>query len=475
MTRRDLFGMRRQSAVPPSRGDLATLEAFYAQSSAARFPAERVGELRALNDSLNGLLRELLEHADTSRLARASVLSKRHDSTDLVVDLREGRVAVMAGITADPGVNAFIRSVPGGYLIEMTWHLYWLAVQFCGAIAASTVYQAADGSGAAEAVATTVAQAHFQRCLEIAVAGKGVAEQLPWRLDGTAQQECEFYVEMLLQFALAHELGHLLEGHLDDDYRPVRDPKVRVPGHLYSKSEELTADQIGALLVSGLFDRGVPTQFYGPMMLFEMLDAVDMYGIASGRPKNYAQAITARAATSHPHPSYRTESAIRAALYDTASLDLGMCDRLLRRAEIIAGSPDYARDLKAAQRLYDNYDHGLRGRLLELFNPPWDGRGVRIVDEDAVGVLVEADEREAIACLNTVGALYLDQVQSGLRVVSIRIQAAVAHIYTLFHRRYLMHGTPSPHAQAAADDLKAAIPEWGEIVMLWHQLGLPNA
>ena len=74
-------------------------------------------------------------------------------------------------------------------------------------------------------------------------------------------------------------------------------------------------------------------------------------------------------------------------------------------------------------------------------------------------------ERVAIACLNTVGALYLDQVRGGLRVVSARIQLALAHIYTLFYQAaHLRAGRlASFAAKAAADDLRLPFlsgPKW---------------
>ena len=273
---------RKRPALKQSRGDRAALEAFYMHRSGTSLSPEQSRMVPTINAALNHLLRELIGRADVRRLAQADALRGHGKTTDLIDDLRGGRVAVMAGVTGDPTVNALIRPVTGGYLIEMTWTLYWLVMQFCSAIAASTSYEAADGSVGAEAVAISVARTHFQQCLDNAAAGRNTVDPPPpWELQGLAEQEWELYVELVLQFALAHELGHLLEGHLSDNYQAIPNALVRLPGHLYSKSEELTADQVGALLMSGLFSRDVSTQFYGPIILFELLDAVDMYGVGS--------------------------------------------------------------------------------------------------------------------------------------------------------------------------------------------------
>ncbi len=132
------------------------------------------------------------------------------------------------------------------------------------------------------------------------------------------------------------------------------------------------------------------------------------------------------------------------------------------------------RDLEEAQRFYDNYDRDLRGLLLRLVHPPWDGRGVRILNEHAVGALVDTDETASISCLSTVGTLYLDQVwckarcESSASVFSWRSCISARG----FHRRYLMVDAPSSQARTAVDDIEAVIPGWTQMVTPWHQIGI---
>ncbi len=407
---------------------------------------------------------------------------------------------VFVGLSPRETLNVWINLVPGGALISVTWNFLRLVERYCHLVAAA--------HDALEVHANANHQAMVDKIREI---GDVFISELDAILDGSelssfpimSERNVEFaksLTGLVLEYALAHELGHLLSGHLGiGDYtrHPGREsPFLRNAKHLFSQSEEIDADYVGMLLVSHSVSRidnhnveieiddQTVERFFGAVLLFELMDIIAVRKIERSHPKLRRRQVFERARSTHPHPGWRRDRAIEAGLagwgktFDKGATVRGEVEPLLRPCDELAwrlwamrgraGASMY-RNGEAEQALFELVDEPSRAWVTEMYLTTSKDLIV-VLNYGALGEQMLSSFTAAAAAVAAAAAIYLTCVYAQCWVASHREQFALAHLFAIFEAIYLGE-IANPDATRIAGLIRAAVPEIDGLTELLGPVG----
>lgn len=419
------------------------------------------------NRMLADWLSELLAHVEPEEAAARMRESGLPDAAERMMRLLNGDMPIGVAVTCEPNVNVVVRPVGGSYLVTMTEPFVWLVEHFGWLVAATGTYSDADRI-IEPVIGYDTAARRLAGWLDEVMRG-GRPTQPEESLEPAVMERGLHYFKNAMQFALGHELGHIVLGHCDAPAPRRTDPGVIVPDSTFDRVDELTADQVGAHVVSHAFEPASEAQFFGMILMFEVLDAVEMHAIAKRDPDARTQALRARALATHPHPAVRRESAIRAGLPpELPQPSLPLCDILLDQCDQIRGQQLPRRDGPALQLIEDLTDPALLDQLIEIFKIGQGVRGVRTVDTPRLARLLGGDLDTAAKTVATAARFYLDQLMTTTRVTSARSQLCLGQVYAMYAQEHL-HDPANAEALAVEAVVRAAVPEVDEMVSLFVQ------
>ena len=314
----------------------AVLTEFVWRRYGSTMTAEQQERANTTNRILADFLADLLAGAAEETAVEESLrTSGMPDAVDRLARLKSGEIVVAVTVTYEPIVNVVVRPVEGHYLIAMTEQFVWLVEHFGWLVAATGTYS--DGDRIIEpALSYETARARFASWMDQVLRGDRPPHPLE-KLEPAVVERSLHYFKNAMQFALGHEIGHVILGHFDGPTPAQEDIALRAPKGAFTRVEELTADQVGARLVSQRFEGEVESQFFGMIVMFELLDAVEMHAIAQQDPAAQPISRRARALATHPHPAIRRNTAIRTASSGVELPSLPVCDALLSQCEQIRG------------------------------------------------------------------------------------------------------------------------------------------
>lgn len=383
--------------------------------------------------------------------------------------------SVLCGMLPSGDVNAYAQRVDAGYLILVTSTLRWLAGELSGLAAALMPFEADDGSVLKPAMTFDKATQRVNQDLEWCFGRVPLPRRRPEiPLTGFRANAAVVHYEDVLTFVLAHELSHIVLGHLSEGNRMYREfpPELPSPSRIdFGAIDEIDADVLAARMALALTERaGGRTRHFGAIVFFEISNMLEMSiaAIEDAVGRDPVKRLADRGRTDHPHPFFRRSQAIVAAEPDGYMARLPYSDAMLTLFEELWHGPDPDRGQEAITALEEMAKGADYARLDAVLNQSVSG--IHVVMKEGLFSLVDGGVRAGSASVSALALRYLALVARGSRIISAQAQLKLAIVYTAFHASYLDVGSPDKLARDLDRNLRAAIPEFGSILELAAQV-----
>lgn len=434
---------------------------------------EAVVNLISFQEHAMRVLGEFLDESMHDIIDVFQTVGRRPELIRYVMETQGGGM-LLCGMTADHEVNASAQPAGDGFVILITDRLVVLINELAHVHAAVTRFAAGDGTVMEPMMSHEQVHQRIGQLLAWVRDGKPLPIVDPWGLDEDRTFFAEVIYDETLGFVLAHELAHVLLGHLEDRTKEFREfvhavPEATTNGIL--AVDEIEADALAARLCARRTTQlGRGTHHLGGLFFFQINYLLEVAANA-GRNESFRQAVRrmqARAKLTHPHPFRRLDLAIRAATQDDPG-PLELCDGALLTFDEIWHGPRPARSAAALDNL-ERIGVGLDPDPLNaMFG--FKKHGMRILAPNDIRDLLERDgEAGAIAWVSLAALSYLSEVGLQRRCVSGERQLRLYTLFGSFHVLYLNVPHPSAEAIALEADVRAAIPELDTILETYAQV-----
>ena len=277
-------------------------------------------------------------------------------------------------------------------------------------------------------------------------------------IGGLRAKLADILIASTVRFAVAHELAHVIQGHLD---RPsaraepgsteLNDERRWALNFVLDWQEEMDADLHGLRVVLRLPSEHWEDPYYGLVVFADLTDAI----LDAAQPATF---VAKRAWSTHPHPILRRSAAIVSVHPDELRAKFPMCEPLVAAIDELRDGPIGRRDPAALEAIGAWADQAdLPGLELLLYGGD-SVEGVRFIDVSAVEARVSVDFQWA---RTAVSWLIARAITSGkVAGASFGVHAGV--FYAAFCRTQLARGTEE--ARAFDRLLRAAVPELDRII-----------
>ena len=267
---------------------------------------------------------------------------------------RPGEQPIYCGMWPDRSVNATCERVDDGALILLHSGLVE-AVEQVAAIAAAILPLSDEGGvQIPPSIDDPTALALFEETL-LRVTRDSSVELKSFPLAELREAEAMYYSDLAIGYVVAHELAHVLLGHVAERAQVSEwETEAGIGKEFFLGADEIDADALGSMMNAATFPEGTDERrYFGPILLFELLDAITVGRMAIASEEGKSVDLHSRAWNEHPHPAVRRWSAIVANHPDPANASLPLCDAYLRTFDVLRRRPEPAWNAAALQAVED--------------------------------------------------------------------------------------------------------------------------
>jgi hypothetical protein len=374
-------------------------------------------------------------------------------------------VDLFVGLSTDPLVGVTSSRFREGTVIFVTQAFMTFVRAATYLIAAITPHPNEPGGVEARPVTKEDGAANFDFVLAQAYEGSPQHFEIPG-LPSHTRKYADVLMRSVLEFAIAHELGHVLAGHFErlGPQDRFAEYSEEFPRAMFTQMEELEADDIAIkILAQPPFEWPEDEmRFFGVVTFSELIDAADQYAFAHETGERAPSGADYRAWSSHPHPVARRAAALAANLVEGLSATVPMCDAILASFDELRRRQAPHRDRRAFDELEaaaakvdkDAY-HGIYGRVPKT-------EGMRMINDSEVERMMRSGEEAAISFVAYAAIRYLNKYY-GARCLVATFEHYLGYLYGKFQAAYLS-GRDSKSALRFDGLVREVIPELDEIV-----------
>jgi hypothetical protein len=285
-----------------------------------------------------------------------------------------------------------------GAVILVDHGFLWCAYQVAWVVAAAMPYE--TGPAGPPLLSPDAAAPVLRALVERAVAGDAAPPQVPpASMPARRAEFAHVLTAQAVDFLVAHELAHVVGGHLDRPLQPVQAhsrPVGRV--NLSSWEDEVEADLTGAELARPVAADHPLAVELGATLVFEMLESA--YGWRSLQER--AAPVELRdvgGLASHPPAGGRRAAVVGATSPDGGFLDVPELDDVVQLMCLARGQQLPVADPPALRRLAELAVSADAARLDDLMTTPGAASGLAHLDGRGLAGLVAQDHEGARAAV----------------------------------------------------------------------------
>ncbi|ADK68971.1 hypothetical protein KTR9_4890 (plasmid) [Gordonia sp. KTR9] len=283
------------------------------------------------------------------------------------------------------------------------------------------------------------------------------------------------YYSWGLRFVLAHELAHILLGHLTFQFAHEFAPGYEAPADLASRLDEHNADVYSSILQHICFEQPDDRSFFGQIFFFEISDALWMQSrglglIALNDDRRVAQLLERRR-ESHPHPAMRRAQCIEATARIAGIDEFPHSDGLIETFSFLSGYQEINRDPVSVATIVKHAGEGDAETFLRIFVPETFPNGLRRLSRKFWNEFSTSFE-EARGLLSLAAVSYLSHEQTHRMAISEQSQYVLTNAYSAFQRGQMIEADEDRYRRAAEFmvTVRSAIPELERVLLFGLQV-----
>jgi len=366
---------------------------------------------------------------------------------------------IYVGVYPSKLVQATTTAVTSGTLILVYEKLLHAIAEMAAVVAA--VFPGRLGG---EEVPPDLSEADAHKALRSIVGStlQGQSLMLAIQLDQRRVTLATMLAELATNFVIAHELAHVVLGHLAARNRRIRGKSGALLISLPSWQMEMAADTRGFRIAQASYERlGLEMQYLGAVLFFEIEEMADSLRVEA-EPALAYDLDDVSTVVSHPRASTRRTNLITDTHPDSIRAELPVVDWLVGFIARGLGKPALAVDAGALEALRQIANTCDRDRYKAALRIGESQEGVTFYEMSALYRYVEESHEQARAAVafSAMGCLEISAAQNEFFRVTLPM------LYSVYRQTY--QNRPNDHIEEAGafeQLLRACVPDLDDMLI----------